>query len=187
MNCLDCAGKIYSSYVLISHSVITKNKRNDFLIVQTASFVAIAFMLNVTCFSTFHQTQLNVANIAPEKDSIRGIIMSLFGIRMPQLDWYVYLARGQNEYWIQIQVPSEIVLHPYTKYRQISNTSRTVVGNKIVDHADVVAAAPVQPYLHSRPNTWLSTDWAKSTARRDDKHVGLGFDASYITGLRVPL
>ena len=28
-------------------------------------------------------------------------------------------------------------------YRQTSNTSRTWVGNKIVDHSDVVAASPV--------------------------------------------
>ena len=28
-------------------------------------------------------------------------------------------------------------------YRQISNISRTLVGNKIVDHADVVGASPV--------------------------------------------
>ena len=27
-------------------------------------------------------------------------------------------------------------------YRQISNISRTLVGNKIVDHSDVVGAAP---------------------------------------------
>ena len=28
-------------------------------------------------------------------------------------------------------------------YRQISNIKRTVVGNKIVDHSDVVGASPV--------------------------------------------
>ena len=27
--------------------------------------------------------------------------------------------------------------------RKVSNTSRTLVGNKIVDHSDVVGAAPV--------------------------------------------
>ena len=30
-----------------------------------------------------------------------------------------------------------------TKYRQVSNISRTLVGSKIVDHADVVGASPV--------------------------------------------
>ena len=29
------------------------------------------------------------------------------------------------------------------KYRQISNISRTLIGNKIVDHSDVVGASPV--------------------------------------------
>ena len=30
-----------------------------------------------------------------------------------------------------------------TIYRQVSNMRRTLVGNKIVDHSDVVGAAPV--------------------------------------------
>ena len=30
-----------------------------------------------------------------------------------------------------------------TKYRQVSNIRRTLVGNKIVDHSDVVGASPV--------------------------------------------
>ena len=30
-----------------------------------------------------------------------------------------------------------------TEYRQVSNISRTLVGNKIVDHSDVVGASPV--------------------------------------------
>ena len=28
-------------------------------------------------------------------------------------------------------------------YRQVSNISRTLIGNKIVDHSDVVGASPV--------------------------------------------
>ena len=31
----------------------------------------------------------------------------------------------------------------HTQYRQISNISRTLVGNKIVDHSDVFGASPV--------------------------------------------
>ena len=31
----------------------------------------------------------------------------------------------------------------YNKYRQLSNVRRTSVGNKIVDHSDVVGASPV--------------------------------------------
>ena len=30
-----------------------------------------------------------------------------------------------------------------TIYREVSNISRTLVGNKIVDHSDVVGTAPV--------------------------------------------
>ena len=47
------------------------------------------------------------------------------------------------------------------KYRKTSNISRTLVGNKIVDHSDVVGALPVgtapslQLHLHSRLNIWL--------------------------------
>ena len=31
----------------------------------------------------------------------------------------------------------------YKTYRQVSNISRTLEGNKIVDHSDVVGASPV--------------------------------------------
>ena len=44
------------------------------------------------------------------------------------------------------------------KYRKTSNISRTFVGNKIVDHSDVVGAslaALLQLHLHSRLNIWL--------------------------------
>ena len=30
----------------------------------------------------------------------------------------------------------------YSEYRQVSNISGTLVGNEIVDHSDVVGAAP---------------------------------------------
>ena len=41
-------------------------------------------------------------------------------------------------------------------HRQTSNISRTLVGNKIVDHSDVVGASPfgaAQRHLHFRLNT----------------------------------
>ena len=31
----------------------------------------------------------------------------------------------------------------FSNYRQVSNIRRTLVGNKIVDHSDVVGASPV--------------------------------------------
>ena len=43
-----------------------------------------------------------------------------------------------------------------TKYRQVSNISRTLVGNKIVDHSDVVGASPVGAApTTSSFSTWL--------------------------------
>ena len=42
------------------------------------------------------------------------------------------LEQGQQYYY---QIP--------VKYRKLSNISRTLVGNKIVDHSDVVGASPV--------------------------------------------
>ena len=35
------------------------------------------------------------------------------------------------------------VINTDTMYRQTFNVSRTLIGNKIVDHSDVVGAAPV--------------------------------------------
>ena len=34
-------------------------------------------------------------------------------------------------------------IHIFFNYRQVSNIRRTLVGNKIVDHSDVVGASPV--------------------------------------------
>ena len=40
-----------------------------------------------------------------------------------------------------------VIKVPYNKwapdYHQVSNISRTLVGNKIVDHSDVVGASPI--------------------------------------------
>ena len=45
----------------------------------------------------------------------------------------VYFGRRQLD-------AAALILHVY---RQTSNTSRTLLGNEIVDHSDVVAASPV--------------------------------------------
>ena len=71
-------------------------------------------------------------------------------------------------------------------YRQTSNISCTIVGNKIVHHSDVVGASPVgaAPTTSSfSPWHLASMDWANATAWRDEKV--LGFGASYIRGLSV--
>ena len=62
-------------------------------------------------------------------------------------------------------------------YRQTSNISRTtLVGNEIVDHSDVVGASPAGAApTTSSFSTWYlaSMDWAKTTARHDEKHLSL--------------
>ena len=62
-------------------------------------------------------------------------------------------------------------------YCQVSNISRSLVGNKIVDHSDVVGASPVgtAPTTSSFSTYHLaSMDWAKATARQDERHFSLG-------------
>ena len=61
-------------------------------------------------------------------------------------------------------------------YHQVSNIRRTS-GNKIVDHSDVVGALPVGTAPTTSSFSILnlaSLDWAKTTARRDEKHLSLG-------------
>ena len=62
-------------------------------------------------------------------------------------------------------------------YRQVSNIRHALVGNKIVDHSDVVGASPVgaAPTTSSFSTYHMaSLDWAKTTARRDEKQLSLG-------------
>ena len=64
-------------------------------------------------------------------------------------------------------------------YCKTSNISRTlvIVGDKIVDNSDVVGAAPVGAApTTSSFSTWhlASIDWAKTTARRNEKQLSFG-------------
>ena len=62
---------------------------------------------------------------------------------------------------------------PCGVYHQTSNISGTIVGNKIVDHSDVVGASAVG----AAPTTssfLVSMDSAKTIARRDKKHLSFG-------------
>ena len=66
------------------------------------------------------------------------------------------LTKGQMIHWIR-------------HHNITSNISRTLVGNKIVDHSDVVGASPVGAApTTSSFSTWhlVSMDWAKTTARK---------------------
>ena len=72
--------------------------------------------------------------------------------------------------------------HLFTFYHQISNISRTLVGNNIVVHSDVVGA--VRTGGAPTTSEWTtssfltkhlaSKDWAKTPATRDEKHLSLG-------------
>ena len=73
-------------------------------------------------------------------------------------------------------------------YHQTSNISRTLVGNEIVDHSDVVGASPVgaaQTTSSFSTEHLASMDWAKMTARRDEKHLSFGIWWAYIGYLTV--
>ena len=62
-------------------------------------------------------------------------------------------------------------------YCKTSNISHTLVGNKFVDHSDVVGASPVgaaQTTSSFSTKRLASMDWAKITARWDEKHSSLG-------------
>ena len=68
-------------------------------------------------------------------------------------------------------------------YPQTSNTECTLVGNKTVDHSDVVGVTPTGTApTTSSFSTWhlASRDWAKTTARWD-----LQVGASFTRGLTV--
>ena len=59
-------------------------------------------------------------------------------------------------------------------YPQVSNIRHTLVGNEIADHPDIVEAWPVGAGpTTSSFLTWhlASMDWAKTTPRRDEKHL----------------
>ena len=72
-------------------------------------------------------------------------------------------------------------------YRQTSNISRTFVGNKLVDHSDVVGASPAGAAPTDVTYSLLtSVDWAETTARRDEKHLFFfWFCMAYTRGLMV--
>ena len=61
-------------------------------------------------------------------------------------------------------------------YCQISNIRHTLVGNKIGHYSDVVGASPVYTAPTTSPFSTkhlMLTDWAKTTARRDEKHLSV--------------
>ena len=57
-------------------------------------------------------------------------------------------------------------------YRKTSNIRGTLLGNKIVDHSDVVGASPAATapnYIHSRLNIWLQ--WIRQSQLQDSMRI----------------
>ena len=92
---------------------------------------------------------------------------------------------------VPIKAPRDGAVHAHAtcgRYRQTCKMSRTLVGYKIVDHSDVVGASPIgAAQTTSSFSTWQlsSKDWTKAAAGREEKHLSLGFGATYIRGLTL--
>ena len=76
----------------------------------------------------------------------------------------------------------------YYNCRQTSNMRHTLVGNKSVDHADVIGpclSALLQLHLHSGLYTWLQ--WIGHRQLQNEMRIikVLGFGAPYIRGLMI--
>ena len=86
------------------------------------------------------------------------------------------VSLGQNELidWS----PTTVKLKwSWTIWTMSTDISSTLVGNKLVDHSDVVGASPVgtAPTTSSFSTKHLaSMDWAKTTARQDKYHWSFG-------------
>ena len=74
-------------------------------------------------------------------------------------------------------------------YLKVSNIRRTLVGNKIVDHSDVVGASPVgaapTTSSFSKLNTWLQWIGQRQQQGETRNIYVLGLGASYIRELTV--
>ena len=95
----------------------------------------------------------------------------------------IRLSKQPRHWWIEMPLcslwhhcndclwvigPALVLSHGVWCYRQVSNISRTVEGNQIVDHSDVVGAAPTL-HLHSRFNTWLR--WVGQRQLHDETRI----------------
>ena len=95
--------------------------------------------------------------------------------------WPIYSKSINNKETTKDRIHQEI-----QTYCQTSNIKSTTVCNKIVDDSDVVGASPVgaAPTTSSFLTQYLaSRNWAKTTARWDEKH--LSFRNWCIRGLMV--
>ena len=110
------------------------------------------------------------------------ISLTVVSLGVGQLHDYIALktmSRHDARFVVIIEVPQWKGPGEY-EYRQTSNIRRTVVGNKIVDHSDVVGVSPVG----AAPTTFSLSIWHLAS-RRDEKHFSFGICAFYIRGLTI--
>ena len=78
---------------------------------------------------------------------------------------------------LSVPIKQMLLRATVTQYRQTSNISRTLVCNSFVDDTDVVGASPVgtAPTTSSfSTGHQVLMDWARTTARRYEKHLKVG-------------
>ena len=110
---------------------------------------------------------------------------------------YIHIAHKIKSYKISCKIQN---IHQYENglstwlylvihilYCQTSNISATFVGNKFVDHSDVVGASPVllQLHFHFWLNTWLQ--WIGQRQLQDERRIiqVVWFGAAYIRDFTV--
>ena len=106
-------------------------------------------------------------------DSIANALESLQSCTKPS----IYVLLQNNSPHKGLVMSSKNVQHKYRVYRKISNIRRTLVGNKIVDHSDVVGASPVGAApTTSSFSTWhlASRDSAKTAASQYENLLSVG-------------
>ena len=87
-----------------------------------------------------------------------------------------------------MSLPDWSHMRPISIYLLSDLKYKPLVGNKIVDHLDVVGASPVgaAPNASSFMTLHLaSVVWAKTTATQDERHLSLRFDVPYILGFTL--
>ena len=109
-----------------------------------------------------NRARLNTKPPFKDKTTVRAIIFYI---------WAPYTGKKKRYLYVEM-LPRPLITN--RNYRQVSNIRRTLVGNKIVDHSDVVGASPVgaAPTTSSFSTKHLaSTGWVKTTTRWDEKHL----------------
>ena len=176
---LRCTGRWQSTHVTMLESALPFLQRFSSAATQPSILRAICSSVLCTRGTMWHSLELKTCFLGDissvemnnlEKTLVmrRGILFFHFSISI----WsYPYIGiKSDNRY------TSHHILN-LQAYHQVSDTRHTLVGHKINDHSDVVGASPVvaAPTTYSFSTLHLAAmDWAKTTARQDEKHFCLG-------------